>query len=480
VSLPNWGSEPLGPIKLETASDALSGSTLALLLEGVPVSLAVMIGPDHRYVLANGLYRSSVGKDTSILGSKAGEVLPPSLSATWLPLLDEVLSSGHPAERTTVALPETGRWWHIKLFPLSDKSGALIGTLWLGLDATAEVRARDEASQQAGEARRHHDRLELAIEATELGMWEWDLESGEVFWSDRQKAIFGLGPDVQPSYEVWRDSLHPDDRERVIAEVGKLLHPSSGGLLQFEHRLVQPTGDVRWISARGRMIYRTSKGGQVPIRLLGSVLDVTARKTGEEARQLLLREMNHRVKNLFAMAAGIVTASARTAADPRAMSEAVVGRLSALAASHDLIHPLVDGAEPKERVPLANLVDAAVRPFMTAENQVEVEGPALMVEPATASSLALVFHELATNAAKYGALRDGTLRIEWRRGHKDIDVLWSEATRCPTEERGRPGFGTLLLRRTVETGLGGQLTREWSSRGLIVRFTIPLERLTPP
>lgn len=124
-----------------------------------------------------------------------------------------------------------------------------------------------------------HARLEMAVEATSLGIWEWSIETGEVYWSERQREIFGLTLDHPASYEVWASRLYPDDSEWVQTQVKRLLNTKSGGRMHLQHRLLLPSGKVRWIETHGRMIYHDDR----PIRLLGTATDITSRKESEEA-----------------------------------------------------------------------------------------------------------------------------------------------------------------------------------------------------
>ena len=207
----------------------------------------------------------------------------------------------------------------------------------------APGRSRPPAPPQAADF--HHERLELAVEATELGLWEWDIRTGELFWSERQRAIFGVAPQAALSYQSWSDALHPEDRDWVIALVRDLLVPGSTGRLQMEHRVVRPSGEVRWVFANGRLLYEGAE--RAPARLLGTVFDITDRKRAEEDRQLLLRELNHRVKNLFAVTSGLVALTARSAATPQEMGTALRGRIEALARAHDLLQPGHRGRRPR-------------------------------------------------------------------------------------------------------------------------------------
>lgn len=216
--------------------------------------------------------------------------------------------------------------------------------------------------------------------------------------------------------------------------------------------------------------------------------DITDRKQAEEQQELLLREMDHRVKNLFAITGGVVSLSARSAATPQDMAVTIQGRLGAMASAHQLVRPrrLGPGAEKPETT-LAEIIQTILRPYLdgidpTTNRRAIAEGPAVAVGGDAVTSLAMVLHELATNAAKYGALSrpDGRVHVSWSVKKERLELSWSEQggprVKGPPE---REGFGTLLARRSISGQLGGQMTYEWNPEGLTVHLSASVERLAP-
>lgn len=225
-------------------------------------------------------------------------------------------------------------------------------------------------------------------------------------------------------------------------------------------------------------------------KLQGAVctfVDVTDRRHAEEQQALLLRELDHRMKNLFAVTAGVVALSARSALTPQDMAKTVRGRLDALARAHLLIRPGSPGADAAvQQTTLAKLVLAIVAPYADpgrAEDgdRVVIEGPDVAIGGDAATSFALVLHELATNAAKYGALSidDGHLRISWTVAQGHLDLIWEEHG-GPTIDSapGREGFGTLLARRSAGGNLEGTIAFNWRREGLLVHLSASKARLT--
>ncbi|RAI58617.1 hypothetical protein DOO78_13075 [Roseicella frigidaeris] len=212
--------------------------------------------------------------------------------------------------------------------------------------------------------------------------------------------------------------------------------------------------------------------------------EVTERKRAERTRELLLRELDHRVKNLFAVMGGLVAFSAREAASPQAMCEALLGRIEALAQAHDLVRPAIAGAAGDIRsTTLAALVHALLAPFRAAGEQaagrLRLEGPEIPLGPAAAPPIALALHELATNAAKYGALSrtGGLVLIEWGIEAPSLGLRWSERGGPAVVQPARRGFGHRLVAQSAAQ-LGGTAEFRWAPEGLTVELRLPLQRLT--
>jgi two-component sensor histidine kinase len=209
------------------------------------------------------------------------------------------------------------------------------------------------------------------------------------------------------------------------------------------------------------------------------------RKRAEEQRSLLLRELNHRVKNLFTLTNSLVVMSARSASSTEEMVKTLQGRLFALSRAHELVQPgLRDSGWGMEGAdsPLRKILQDILSPYAAgiAQTRVHVEGPDIAIKPSAITSLALVLHELATNAAKYGALSDpaGRVSVTWSFSDGGLDLSWRESGGPRVEAAPqRTGFGTLLARRSVEMQLGGEVEYDWAAEGLRVRISLPLSRV---
>jgi PAS domain S-box-containing protein len=211
--------------------------------------------------------------------------------------------------------------------------------------------------------------------------------------------------------------------------------------------------------------------------------DITERKRAEEQQRLLIREMNHRIGNLFALASAVTTLSTRFAATPRDLADAVQARLAALARAHSLTLAHSSGDERQDQpANLQNLIETITAPYLEQDRAaVTISGPDVPVGGKPAMSMALLLHETATNAAKYGALSSpsGHVDVSWSVQGEQLLLTWRERGGPPVN--GLPeheGFGSFLARLTATGQLGGKISHEWAREGLTVTLSAPLERLT--
>ena len=210
--------------------------------------------------------------------------------------------------------------------------------------------------------------------------------------------------------------------------------------------------------------------------------EIAERKQAEADRLLILRELNHRVKNLFAVAVGMIGMTARTATSPQQMAATLTGRLRALASAHDLIRPSV--ASDNQSPHFTNVGALAERilaaHISSGQAQVSLEGPEILVGSTGATSFALVLHEVATNAAKHGSLSQATGRVSitWRIEEGHMVLTWIERG-GPTISGppSRKGFGAELAQMSARGQLGGDIHRVWNPEGLEITLRASLERL---
>ena len=211
--------------------------------------------------------------------------------------------------------------------------------------------------------------------------------------------------------------------------------------------------------------------------------DISESKRDQERLKLLLREMDHRVKNLFSLAIGVLRLSGRSAKTAHEVVETASARLTALARAHALTlsHGHADVTDGGRPTTLNSLIRAITAPHHEQETsgRFSITGSDVTISASVISSLALLLHEFVTNATKYGALAasGGYVEIDCADQAGTVDVTWSEHGGPPVvPPLGKKGFGDVLIRSTIES-LGGTVERDWNPEGLVIRLSVPRESL---
>lgn len=335
-------------------------------------------------------------------------------------------------------------------------------SIWDGLqvDITEQKLAELELEAQ-------RQRLELAVEASGLGLWEYDVTTERSVWSDRTKALYGLEPNAEVDFETWFGSLiHPEDRADMEAAYMAALERLDG-TFSVEHRTLAPDGAIRWVLAHGRVL-RDETG---PIKVLGTVLDITERQVAEERRRLVANELAHRSKNGLAMIMAIIQQSARTAETVKDYEARLVSRIGAMARSQDLVTGSVGP------LTLADLFNSALDPFDLARFRVDPTLTGHEVSADVALMVALLIHELGTNATKYGALSTPQGRVELSAdpaAEGMAAMVWRECGGPPVTPPARTGFGARLIEAALRS-YGGSARAQFLASGLEARLEFPVQ-----
>jgi len=333
------------------------------------------------------------------------------------------------------------------------------------LARTAELEA------QAEKLRQSEERRSIALIAGDMGSWEIDLGTGRIEWDEGPYRIFDVDPkSFLPTVERVEEMMHPDDREKnsAVAIVGR-----NEPRFQLEYRIVRPSGEVRWCYSAGSLSY--DAGGK-PLRMNGVTVDITERKRAEERQLLLAREVDHRAKNMLAVVLSVLRLT-KAKSTPEFV-KAVEGRIHALAATHNLL-----SATRWQGANLRQIVDEELAAYRTDHrDRVSASGPAAMLLPATAQAMALALHELATNAAKYGALstESGHLQVVWSIADEALQVDWIEIGGPAAVAPKVLGFGLSIVRSSIEEQFRGGVMFDWKPEGLHCRLSIPRAQIVNP
>jgi two-component sensor histidine kinase len=318
------------------------------------------------------------------------------------------------------------------------------------------------------------EHLRLAIEAAGVTLWSWNVDTDELTMDGRAFDLWGLRRSKTVTFEDLSAHIHPADRDRVRAAFAATR--AIVGPYEIDFRIMVGD-DVRWISARGQ----GDDAGIVNRIMFGIFIDVTGRKQAEEGNELLAGEMSHRVKNLLAIASGLTAITSRSTSSTVDMARELTQRLTALGRAHDLVRP-IPGHEGKAAL-LGDLLSVLLAPYddMGAfSGRVRVSVPRMGVGEASATTLALVIHELATNSLKYGALsaETGTLDVSCAQPDSEVVIVWTERGGPPvTAPADAGGFGSKLVTRSMTNQLGGSIERQWLKEGVVVTIKIRKDRL---
>lgn len=318
------------------------------------------------------------------------------------------------------------------------------------------------------------EHLRLAIDAACVALWSWNVDSNRFTMDERGFELWGLLWANEVSFEELSAHIHPSDRDRV--RTAFLATRSVEGSYEIDFRIII-RDDARWISARGQ----GADSGIVDRVMFGIFLDVTGRKQAEEGHELLAGEMSHRVKNLLALASGLTHLTSRSATTIEDMAKGLTERLSALGRAHDLVRPL-PGNEGKAAL-LGDLFSVLLAPYDDQgafAGRIRVAVPRMGVGERTATTLAMVVHELATNAVKHGALSAdaGTLEISSTFDERDVVLTWAENGGPPVQAVPEMrGFGSKMILRSISQQFGGTLSYDWQPAGLVVTLRLRKDRL---
>ncbi len=338
--------------------------------------------------------------------------------------------------------------------------------------AAARERALEaQLATERGRAalRQTEEQLEFALDAGRFGSWELDWSSGLLITSKHCRVLFGLGPDdAFDRYDDLVARVHPEDRERRQAALDHAV--AAGSDFEVEFRTMRPDGHIGWLLTRGRAEPRDDG----TVRLAGVSLDITERKRDEQQQRLLLDELNHRVKNTLATVLSIAMQTRRYAIDEKDFDETFFARVEALSRSHEMLTEASWHGASLEEVIGRNLA-----PYLTdgLDQRVGIGGPDVRLGPNAAVTLGMAFHELATNAAKYGALSsaEGRVDVEWRScGPDGIEIDWRESCGPRVEPPSRRGFGSRLIEQGVSRELAGETQMIFAADGLWCRMRLPL------
>jgi PAS domain S-box-containing protein len=354
------------------------------------------------------------------------------------------------------------RWIEARSSISYDGNGSAHRIIGANIDVTD--RKRTEADLKESEIR-----LADALAAGQVIAFEWDALTGQSRRSDNAPLI--LGDEYGTTNSRCNDFLrrvHPDDREHFRRHIRELCPNNPSYALNF--RYCCSDGRHVWLEETARGEFDAT--GRL-LRVKGLTRDTTERKRAEERQCALLAELDHRVKNVLATVSAVASHTLDSSNSMEQFVAALDGRIRSMASTHELLSRCQwRGAL------LGELIRRELAPYATSDNT-EISGPEVMLSAEAAQALAMVFHELATNAAKYGALsmRQGRILVRWRcprNGARDPLVIeWHETGGPSVKVPSKSGYGTIVVADLVPYELGGTTNFALTPEGVRCRLEIP-------
>jgi PAS domain S-box-containing protein len=389
--------------------------------------------------------------------------------------LAEVLATGKPArdvERIVKRMDGAEVIVSLNIDPLRNAKGELIGAVNCFLDITERKRTDAALDHSRRLTLEQEQRLAATYEHAAIGISEVAPDGRFLRVNEAICAITGFSREHLLANRMFTHT-HPDDTDADREGFRKQVN----GELEFysvEKRFIRNDGRVIWMSVRSSPV--RASDGQL-LYLVRVVQDVTERKAAERRQKLLVDELNHRVKNTLATVQSLASQTARGAPTPEAFREGFEGRLIALSKAHDqLTRHHWESAELRE------LLSASTAPYAgTGAERIVLRGEDIVLRPRAVLTLAMVFHELITNAAKYGALSlpGGLIEIRWQlagAGERPLlRIDWVEKSGPVVAKPQRRGFGSRLIEGSIAAELGGSARLAFERAGVRCEIVIPLE-----
>ncbi|PWE27553.1 chemotaxis protein [Pararhodobacter marinus] len=348
----------------------------------------------------------------------------------------------------------------VRVMPYRLLDGAQDGATLIFTDITASLSLERALKDERA-------RLALAIEVAKVGIWSYNPITGYTELDETEREFFSLSDDEPSDLAKLMDRVNEEDRDAVT----RSLTDAAANKRNFDEsfRVTDETGETRWLRGLGRFVLRDGDP-----RVMGVTFDISAEHRMLEERELHLAEMNHRIKNLFAVVSAMISSVERESESTRDFSKNLRGRISAL----DRAHALMLRDNMRAPIPLLQLLDRVLEPARGGQT-IRIEGPDTLVPVRELTPLVLILHEWSTNSAKYGALSDpnGTLKVDWTNGDQEFRIVWEESIEAFEESDTGPGFGSRLVQASVMQ-LGADLKRDVSDE--LLRLTLSMPAFTTP
>lgn len=340
----------------------------------------------------------------------------------------------------------------------------------LAASVMRRLRHRRENLEQLAVIAESEKKFRLVADSIPDIAWSTDIHGQPVFCNRRFFEFTGHEPD-DLSADMFRDYWLPEEREHWLGDWQKTLE--AGEPYEAEYRFRRNDGKYVWMLSRALPLHDAN--GEIT-GWFGTLTDIDDTHRQKEERELLAGELAHRIKNIFSVISGLISLRSRGDEKLETFGQELTAAIRSLGRAQDFVRPL-DSEKSDE---LVALLDILMAPYQDgAGKRVALTGDRVEVGPRAATPLALIFHELATNAAKYGALSEvvGRVTIAIERREDSVTIAWQEHGGPEVQEPDSQGFGSRLIDMATRNQLGGNLDKVWDANGLAVNITLPLERI---
>jgi two-component sensor histidine kinase/DNA-binding response OmpR family regulator len=326
----------------------------------------------------------------------------------------------------------------------------------------ARYRSESTASLRASE-----ERFRAFVAASSDVVYRMSPDWKEMHYLQGQDFI----ADTVDSSQGWLTKyIHPDDQAHVMGAINKAIETKN--MFELEHRVIRVDGTIGW--TRSRAIPLLGIHGEI-VEWFGAARDITRRKQAEETQKLLVNELDHRVKNTLASVQAIAQQTLRRTRDPEEFVSSFAGRIQSLARAHSLLSAATWRSADLQDVVRDQLLHGSID-----ESRVTAVGPPLQLQPQMALHLAMMLHELGTNAIKYGSLSTprGWVTVKWAVEGRTLRLRWEERGGPPSHIPTKRGFGSTLIEQSAK-GDGGAACMVVEADGISWDIVLPLAQLMP-
>lgn len=357
------------------------------------------------------------------------------------------------------------------------RPGGLSGLQREGLAVLAQavmrrLNARREGLRSNRIIAEREDRLRRMIDGVPTIAWSADAAGNFDYFNKRWEEWIGAEPPKVS--DDWRAFVHPDDAEQAFAAWAHSY--ARGEAFEVEYRMKHADGSWRWVLS---LAVPVAEQDGDPIRWFGTVTDIDDTRKALEERDTLAHELSHRIKNIFAVIIGLASLKARRSPEHEPFANDLVAALRALGRAHDFVSPTGGAAQES----LTGVLEALFAPYTDGESKprVRVSGTDSAVSSHAILPLSLVFHELATNSAKYGALSAdaGYVTLDIANAGEQLSLTWTEIGGPPVQPTDKQGFGSRLVEMSITGQLQGSWQREFAPGGLVASILIAKAAIQP-